>query len=348
MIKYKQLIKEFKKIPKKNEVLPTYLEICGQPHYENVCSNILSFFFDTKRNHKFKDLVLKSLLDCVDETISNNYDIETKKIHREYIVNENKRIDLVIECNELIITIENKIHHWLANDLNLYEKSIEKHFDNVEKKIYVVLSLKEENIKTSSFKNVTYETFFNKLKQNSGHYFVNANNQYTTFLLDFIKSIENLYHMESINKEYFDFLVKNKDVFDEINAERVKLNYSLQNVVSKVMSVIPPTEGNRNLWLYQKVDIVNDFTFEDGVVALDFVFDLTEVRASLWLRKNKTAKGKYEILDQLQLIKEKPNSFIKTDNKYGYKVFKESINFFEINPDEFAKKIENILNKIKY
>jgi len=59
MIKYKKLIKEFKKIPKKDEVLHTYLEICGQPHYENVCSNILSFFFDTKRNHKFKDLVLK-------------------------------------------------------------------------------------------------------------------------------------------------------------------------------------------------------------------------------------------------------------------------------------------------
>ena len=348
MIKYEELLDEFRKIPKKEEVPPTYLEICGQPHYENVCSNILAFFFDTQEIHKFKDLVLKSFLECVDKSISEKYSLETINVHREYRVNDNKRIDIVIECSDIIITIENKIYHWLANDLNLYEQSIEDKFQSIDKRVYVVLSLKKENIKSSTFINVTYESFFDKLKQNLGHYFINANNQYTSFLLDFIKSIENLYLMENVNTEYFDFIVKNKDVFDEINSERDKLTKNLQNVVSKVMSILTPSEGNRILWLYLKDDIVNDFTFEDGVVALDFVFELTEVRASLWLRKDYTSKGKYEILDKLQIIKENSFEYEKTDNKWGYKVFHEDINFFEINPDEFAIKIENIIKKIKY
>lgn len=342
---FEKLFEEFKRLPKLSESNPTYMEIAGYPHYENVCSNILSFFFDTKQNHKFEDLVLKSFLDCVDESISDNYNLETIKIYREYTADENKRIDLVIECNDIVITIENKIYHWLANDLKLYENSINNDFNKKEKKIFIVLSLREEKIISGSFKNVTYETFFQRLKQNLGFYFVNANNQYTTFLLDLIKSIENLTSMETINKEFFAFFIKNKEVIEEINTENYNLYASLHNVVRKVMNILPPSNENRKLWLYQKVDIVNDFTLEHGVVALDFVFDLDKVKASLWLRKNTSSKGQYEILDQLQLIKEDPKTD-KTDK--GYIVFKEDVNFFEINPDDFAQKIENIINKIKY
>jgi hypothetical protein len=346
MNKYEQLFEEFKRLPKLSESSPTYMEIAGYPHYENVCSNILGFFFDTKQNHKFEDLVLKSFLDCVDESIANKFNLETKTIYREYRIDDNKRIDLVIECDDIIITIENKIFHWLANDLKLYEKSINKNFDKKEKKVFVVLSLKEEKINSSSFVNVTYETFFKKLKQNLGFYFVNANNQYTTFLLDLIKSIENLTSMETINKDFFDFFIKNKETIEEINNENHNLYASLHNVVRKVMNLLPQTDGNRKMWLYQKIDIVNDFTFDDGVVSLDLVFDLDTVKASLWLRKNNSSKGKFEILDQLQVVKVPLHSYEKTNN--GYVIFKEDINFFEINPDDFANKIETILKKIKY
>ncbi|WP_016989470.1 PD-(D/E)XK nuclease family protein [Flavobacterium sp. ACAM 123] len=300
---YGDLLENFSKLPKKEIVLPTYLEISGQPHFENVCSNILSFFFDTSQNHKFKDLLLKSLLDCVDESISAKFNLDTKNIYREFYANENKRIDLVIECNDLVITIENKIYHWLSNDLNLYEKSVLDKYEYKEKNVFIVLSLKKEDIRSSSFVNVTYDSFFSKLKQSLGYYFVNANNQYTTFLIDFIKSIENLTYMESIDKEYFKFLINNNDIIEELYSEKNKLNNSLISLVGKVMKLLPPSRDNRNMWLYQKTDIVNDFTFGDVVISLDTAFHLNKVSSVLWVRK-KNNKGIYETLDDLQLIKE--------------------------------------------
>ena len=92
---YENLLEEFNKIPKRDEILPTYLEISGQPHFENVCSNILNFFLDTRQSHKFNDLVLKAIVDCVDESISSKYNLDTVNIYREFSANENKRIDLI-------------------------------------------------------------------------------------------------------------------------------------------------------------------------------------------------------------------------------------------------------------
>ncbi len=86
MIKqFEQLVEELKRLPKLSQSNPTYMEIAGYPHYENVCSNVLSFFFNTKQSHDLNDLVIKSLLDSVDETISNKHDLTTLDIIRELL-----------------------------------------------------------------------------------------------------------------------------------------------------------------------------------------------------------------------------------------------------------------------
>ena len=342
---YKKVVDKFTSTMTNDEVLPTFLEICGQPHYENVCSNILSFFFDSNQSHQFKDLLLKSLLDSIDESLSSKYNLKTLNVIREYRADDNKRIDLIIECEDIVVVIENKIYHWLANDLDLYEKTIEKNYrDKV--KVYIVLSLYEQKIRTSSFKNITYKEFFNCLTKSLGRYCLNANNHYILFLMDFIRSIENLTHMESINKEFFEFFISNKAIIDQIAEEKDKLYNSLKKTVGKVMSLMPPTEGNRTLWLYQKVDIVNDFTFDKTVVALDVVFDLECVRGVLWVRKSE-GKNALEILNGLTVIKENPSCKLGKDRD-SYVIFDEKINFNDIVPEDFAERINKIIEKIKY
>jgi len=135
--KFKNLIDDFNKLPKSEKILPTYLEISGQPHFENVCSNFLAYYFNTNESHGLKDLVLKSFIECFDEKLLDEYDIETINIERELYVDEQKRIDIVIECNDLVITIENKIYHILNNRLDLYEQSIKrKYLDKKEYKFF--------------------------------------------------------------------------------------------------------------------------------------------------------------------------------------------------------------------
>ena len=57
---FTKILIDFKSIPKHKRTR-TFMEISGYPHYENVCSNILKFYLDTKNEHGLKNLVLNSL-----------------------------------------------------------------------------------------------------------------------------------------------------------------------------------------------------------------------------------------------------------------------------------------------
>ena len=63
LVKLKTLLNDFNKINIKNiPTETTFLDISGFPHYENVCSNILKFFFSSDELHGLKDLLVRALL----------------------------------------------------------------------------------------------------------------------------------------------------------------------------------------------------------------------------------------------------------------------------------------------
>ena len=45
----------YKRIPRKEK---TFMDISGYPHYENVCSNILAFYFNPLEEHNLNNLVM--------------------------------------------------------------------------------------------------------------------------------------------------------------------------------------------------------------------------------------------------------------------------------------------------
>jgi hypothetical protein len=103
-----KLLDDFKKVPLIEPEKQTFLEISGFPHYENVISNILCFFFDTEETHRFNDFLLKSLLECYDsEIVLDN--LTTNFVQKEVVTQKQKRIDILIETDEIIVAIENKI-----------------------------------------------------------------------------------------------------------------------------------------------------------------------------------------------------------------------------------------------
>ena len=62
----------------------TFFDVTGFPHYENVISNILAFFFDTNEEHGFKDLWLKSLFECYNSVANTHFQLgEFEEIERE-------------------------------------------------------------------------------------------------------------------------------------------------------------------------------------------------------------------------------------------------------------------------
>ncbi len=76
--------------------------------------------------------MLKSLLECVDFD-GDSQNMETINVYREFGIKDQKRIDIVIECQDFCISIENKIFHWLHNDLLTYEIEIDNRFKKRKK-----------------------------------------------------------------------------------------------------------------------------------------------------------------------------------------------------------------------
>ena len=216
-----KLIKSFAhlKIRKPSEKLESnFFEIAGYPHYENVMSNILSFFFDTEEEHGFKDLWIKSLLLCYlnhhdrnDISISH---ISTNNVLREYSNGSDKRIDLLIDCSSFLILIENKIYASLYNDLDIYKKmgkNYLKDTDNIGIPILtIVLSLSKVNdIKDKDVINITYEELIKEIEKNKKEYEIN--NKWDLLSEEFIENIKRRKHNMKINKEFMKFIEENID-----------------------------------------------------------------------------------------------------------------------------------------
>jgi len=123
---------------------------------------------------------------------------------------------------------------------------------------FFVLSLKEEKPENKNFLPITYEKFFYKLKQNIGGYFVNSNNQYTTFLIDFIQTIENLTKMKTHNEKFLDFYIKNKTEINELIEENKKLNELLYDKVKSLSDLLDINDDKETEIINVKNEIIEE------------------------------------------------------------------------------------------
>ena len=106
---YGKVLDDFKRLHIQTVAIePTFLDISGFPHYENVCSNILQFFFQTNEAHGMGDLFIQSLLKTAGENISNT--IIVNEVFREQPTPSGKRLDIVITTDDYVVGIENKIY----------------------------------------------------------------------------------------------------------------------------------------------------------------------------------------------------------------------------------------------
>jgi len=230
-------------IPKIKKKPKTFLGIAKQPHYENVLSNIYAFFFNVNEEHGLKDLFLKSLVELIGDSEKiekdfsdfTNFDIETE-YYTDGLGKSKKtgRIDLLLYNDNSAIIIENKVHHYLNNDLDDYWRSVKLDTDNVESKIGILLSLKpisENEYKkfdhSHEYINITHLQFLKKVMDNLGDYYVGANEKYLIYLKDLCQNIINMSnHME---KDMLSFYYKNIEELNNI----AKIKFTVRDYVKQ-------------------------------------------------------------------------------------------------------------------
>ncbi|PKE21388.1 PD-(D/E)XK nuclease family protein [Macrococcoides caseolyticum] len=99
-------------------------KIFGIESKENIISNWLAFLLDPNRVKS--DVLLKAFLSTfLNDKVIEDLDYTDVVVTREYVLNNKRRVDIVIQINGVIIGIENKIFATLHNDqLNDYHNNL--------------------------------------------------------------------------------------------------------------------------------------------------------------------------------------------------------------------------------
>ena len=290
-------------------------EVTGYPHYENVASNVLRFFFDTSEEHNFNDLWLRSLLEAYNSISKEKVNfslLETKNIEREYSNGTEKRIDILIDARPLLIVIENKIEAGINNPFNIYTEMTENYAkdNNVGsyKMVKIILSVNEEKQKESDgFVNVTYDELFKKMDKLWPNY--EPTKKWELFAIDFINNLRR--RKEDTNmkmeKEWLDFVESNGETLTALlNKLENSINerVSICRTINESLQEIAHTKGVYNSVNATYVSQFITIKMKDGFnVCLETYAmktatkkefeDYDKLYVSLWCRANKNYNFDY-------------------------------------------------------
>lgn len=193
------LLDEFGKLPSRIARPQTFMEIGGYPHYENVCSNFLGFFFDPEGPHGLGNLFLDALMGSMGEPAAEGGLGGNVSVEREVTTEAGNRIDLLITSDSHAVLIENKIYAAVANPFEDYASYLsrmknedgDRYHDANRAKILLTLYPSREGARCG-FVNVTYADFSGAGRSRLGHHVSEADTRHLTFMLDFLNTLENL------------------------------------------------------------------------------------------------------------------------------------------------------------
>ena len=201
-------------LPESTEAKWSYLETIGVSHRETIMANLLAFYFNPTEKHGLGDVFIKALLQTTPyglkekkpSEIPSNIVIPENgfswaKVIVEDSTDDNKRLDILIETEQLVIAIEFKINHELNNPLNTYFEYIEddeREFSDKEKYHIVLTPYWKEPVGAAlegdtKFKQVIISRFVAKVKAlvEKEDKLARLDAQQVMLYNDFINTIEN-------------------------------------------------------------------------------------------------------------------------------------------------------------
>ena len=300
---FEKVLDDFKRVHIQTVAIePTFLDISGFPHYENVCSNILQFFFQTNEAHAMVDLFIQALLKTVGENISNT--ILVNDVVREQPTPSGKRLDIVITTDDYVVGIENKIYAVLTNDLADYSTYLQSILTGRKLK-RIVLSI-NPIVTYSGFVNITYNELFKSVDSLMGNYWQSSNRKFMDYLNDFMQNIRRLEGAPSMNSDEIKFINDNildlENLVSTLNSMKKELRQRVQDL-GKLMVY---DEQKCKQWFWREDgrfldDLVHDIQIDGATIAIDTHAYPKGWGIYIWLRKPnlKQLKNKDDLKDWL-------------------------------------------------
>jgi len=317
------------------------MEIAGFPHYENVCSNILKFYFSSDTNlHNLDDLLLRSLLQAVDKNTEPFTHLDNVKIKREFVTNKG-RVDLVIYNNHWLIIIENKIRHFVNNDLEEYSEYLEKQMPNLPV-LKIVLSIDKESNLKGGFINIRYKNLIRKIEENLQGFSHDRNNHYFIFFQHFLETIKNLYMPIPMDRTEIEFLINNQAKVDEIIRLEKKFDDYVNQRAHYLKNSIELEEGLEK-WVYDGYDVGFHYTNGNVRYKIECLLQKPEISITICVEINTVND---EELEKLDYFRERDIKKFSRNNENNRLIIEDKIDFF-IPDDMLINKLQALLKEIK-
>ncbi|WP_425642733.1 PD-(D/E)XK nuclease family protein [Marinomonas gallaica] len=181
-------ISELSGIPEREA---TIFSIGARGHFENPATDVLAFFLDNNAEHNLGELALEALLISIGDGLSDQLSaslINAPK--REVLTDGRNRIDLLLESDDWVLVLENKIFHEQINPFDDYEKFAEQKFAE-KKRVHVVLSPSGQA--PHGWYGVSYTSLIGTLKSGlAAHFISQPMNKWVVLLREFIVHMEQL------------------------------------------------------------------------------------------------------------------------------------------------------------
>lgn len=291
---------------------PTLMEIARFPKQENVYSNILAFLLDSEQVHGFGELFIRSIMAVYGRHCPAGWPGKgvapesvrgTQNVEREATTDSGKRIDLLIECADFVICIENKIRFRLHNDLGEYRKHCEEisngHRDRV---LGIVLSphrVSHPSLQAHRFVNIIYDDLVDEVRHRMGSYFGSHNTQYQYLLLDFLEQagrFSRINAMTDDQRKFLEFWRENDEKITNIRDRCDELWHLLRpkEIAQAHIDAVNDrlTEGERKIfepWIYKRhvsvYDLAGDGDIDGCGLFLDVDFHPLRVKHVLGKRR---------------------------------------------------------------
>lgn len=288
---YLSLLLNFQALPRIRRS-STFMEIAGYPHYENVCSNILGFYFDPQAEHGLGNMLLNAFLRMVKQRtgvdVPNFGPAAHVTVTREYPAENNKRIDLVIDAENFTLGIENKIYHWEANDFENYARVIEEIGSN-KTTIKAVLCLRTQPNQAppkGGFLRYTYCELWQHVRDLLGHHISAESTKWMIYLNDFMSTTTRLTGETQNEKEVTEFFMKHHALIESLVNDRQqllnRLASRLKYIEGQVKEAPEFAKYRTNRGLCGPYLLASHFGILGRTIGMDFAGDMSGWQLQLW------------------------------------------------------------------
>lgn len=225
--KFQRLLSEFNALEPITVAEPTIFSIGSKGYYENPTTDILAFFLDDKASHGLGSLVLEALVNTLPDSVNNLDCTLALPPEREVQTKKGKRIDLLLDSDQWVMVIENKIYHDKNNPFAEYENFVLKQNSErfqEKKALFIVLS-PDGSVpkKWTRWNGVSYHTFICSLKDKLANYFIEQPmNKWLILLREFLLHLENVMSQPQLSLDTLHFVLDNLQQIKQV--QETKLN----------------------------------------------------------------------------------------------------------------------------